>query len=542
MRLYYPTRPLHSLFLGFCLSLMLWSCGKSVQHERYIPKNASFVLSIDLKQLSSKAPEQWAALFDKPAKELFVALGGKADLLLGAQMQTAGIDTKMPVYFFSAPEEGVQRKDEYLAMTWIINDEAAFEQYIQQIHNGKTVRSQDGVRYLMLGENTILTWANQFAILCQFANPIEQAKLLRHVLRMRDLPEKESLSAQNVSFQNLRSKPADASVWVHLGRLNRDVNRLTPGTLPLSFDLNECYFSASIKLEASQISAETKLTLSPKMERYSKIFDSQVDPQLVLQLPGAGQSLLLASTSLRLEEIYTTVNDLFGNFINKQLQASTGLGLKDFFDTFSGNVAISLRDITLTDYTTESLNLVTGEPEIQISSQIDYQYMIGLSVKNKKNLKTLLQMLSEGATPFIRKIESCYMRDMGDGQVLYIIETPQHLLLTFTPTLKDEVLRKLAPGNVAEGFGQQHWLMAQMDLRPEALSRLPSELGEDLPWLRSFQRKEAPFALQNLEYNLQPAKGNIAEGQMRLKLNKEGLSMVDLLRLFLDMIPTSEAS
>ena len=203
----------------FCMVLVLASCSKRPDYSRMIPKDAVFVMDIDLGQIWQKGDLENAdnlSFIKLLRQELRNENAQTAAIVDGVfdNPASAGIDVRGDMAFYV----DVQTNATLIAT---MKSQKKFEQFLQQLAGDTPldIVEKDGISTVSQvgGLPMTLAWDKEKVLLFVNDNP--------DVAKMMNLKKEESL-AKNKDFSTFWDKRGDISMWFDFGNLMHLVDDL----------------------------------------------------------------------------------------------------------------------------------------------------------------------------------------------------------------------------------------------------------------------------------------------------------------------------
>ncbi|NJO01948.1 MAG: DUF4836 family protein [Bacteroidia bacterium] len=443
-----------------CIVFSLFSCGKSVEHSKYIPKETALVICLNLKEITKKA-QDWYKLLNHDIPLLNI----QGTDQLGRQLLTAGIDFSSPAYFFS--DVSRNSAESYYAIAFKLNDESKFDDFLRSLPNQELdINAFSGMRYTLLNNKTILGWANKVALLVAKPEKSTEKALKDRLIKLRDLPEDQSLKASNDQFRRLRISEYDVATWINVKAFDEEVKQFLKNfPLPVNVDLSNNFLTSVTQFHEGEVKMNVKLhNANESLENYQDVVKQGIDPALIRKVP-VQSPIGVLGLGLNMKGIKDIFRLLGANLVERQTINLTGSSPNEIMDMLSGDVLAVLKDV-------RPGNAKEGGK---------YEYVIGVGIRQQVTLDKILEKFSqEGA---IEKRGSVYYAPQVE---VYLIEQQNTLLITPSDSIKNSLLRKssgrdsLASNNDLSLLGAKSFFMLHTQLTEETRQKLPSDLfGDD---------------------------------------------------------------
>jgi hypothetical protein len=511
MKNFFTKRILDSLSLGFLL--LLSACGISPDNSKFIPKETSFVVSVNLLTLNQKAGNT-QSLFDNAIFKAFVSNDMLRENFFLKNFSSSGIDWQSKAYVFG--DMGDKPTENYLAISFKLTDESKFDNFLRNIPEQKLViRTYSGLRFAILDNKTILGWLNQVGLLINVNTKTDENALLQRLLKLRDLPETESLKA-NEQFKKTQETKHDLATWVNLAAFNTPLKQFLRKFFILNADLKDNYLISTTNFEKGEVMTDIKFyNLNKSLAEYKDIFKKGINHKLVSRVPvNVPMGAMGVGFEMKgVKKLYDDIGiaNLLNSFLN--VKGITGFTIPELMQIFSGDILAVLKDI-----------------KIQTDSQVpDYELVVGLGIARKDLLdKVLTKMLADGS---LQKEGLAYYAPQSKT---YWIEKDSALYATTGLELREELLKpdtELANKNLVK-LAERSFLMGFTDIREETRQKLPKELfGSDRMTeglvkftktpLESFAISSLPFKNDVLDTRIVVGFKNREENALKLLLKVE---------------------
>jgi hypothetical protein len=349
---------------------MFTSCKRSAPKQtRHIPKNASFVASINTKEIKNKLVKSQATI-----ENLFKSMAGDTSLNKGKkeweEFQESGIDLDEN-FFISVVQKGggMTNGKGTMVTTGIggLKDAGKLEAYIKKKQPEAEIRKEKDYSYASLeGNNSMVAWANDLVIIMSHtrssANQMEYdsttgefnfkqpantaADDKAEMAAYFNLKEDQSV-ASIPEFRDLMKDNADGSFWINSAASVEDM----PIPLPKVKDLLQNNFSAAtLNFEDGKIVVDSKSYSSPALQDLFKKYPGPAtDLSLIERYPSNNVNGFM-SLAFNPEIINGIVNFLelramADNYI-KQAFGGT-YSLDDIVKAIKGDIAVVVSDFSM---------------------------------------------------------------------------------------------------------------------------------------------------------------------------------------------------
>ncbi len=496
------------IYLSFAGCLI--SCGKPVENSKFIPQDVSIVFSFDLARFSQKAPDWPEALNqDFPLFNL-----GKKDEM-GHRLINSGIDFKSKAYLFSNIYTREDPNENYYALSFKLDNESNFDDFIREFPTQKLdIKSYAGLKYTLVNNKTILGWVNRVALLITKEAKTEEKLLRDALLKLRDLPESQSLKKNNEEFQRLRLSEFDMATWVNLGSFQDVVKTsLKQVPLPITLDLTQNYLTTVTNFNTGQIATEVKLyNLNESLQEYEDVIKDQIAPQMLLEMPIA-RPLVLLGLGLKMEGITRFYNSLGGYWFNSSTSS-------DILQMLNGDILAQLHDI-------------------QGGREPKYEYAISLGIDEQETLQNVLEKFVEDQVLISR--DSFYYAPVPD---LYVLERSGFIYLTPSDSIRQQLMisqKTTEPSEAVQLLGQDGFFTLFADVKKESRAKLPSELFQGDRIVEGIVKyTETP--VESLSIRIKPIEDKISNTRILVRFKEKETNALQLLVNLLVRKPSPQPS
>ncbi|HVZ24514.1 MAG TPA: DUF4836 family protein [Sediminibacterium sp.] len=356
------------ILLVSCTALLLFSScsNKAPKEARYIPKDASLVLSIDPGQLKEKL-QNGGITIDTLISYVFSkdSTDQKDKAKLKDLRENAGINWESQVFFFfnqkAYPDESHSTTFSIIAG---LKDAGKFETFLKKQHSfqDKNVVKQKDYSYAANDDHTMASWNDQQLIITFYNHP---AKLIPDTSSMQQgqpqsYPEQEEMKQEVNRYytQKTSESMADQSVFTGMFKdradgymyTNSSASLASLSMLPLQLPkldelIKDNYSTATLNFENGRILAKSASFTNPMLTSILKQYSGPtVSLPLIEHYPSAHvNSVMMASFNPEMiggimKQL--EVEGLANNFLEK-----AGLSSQDIYHSLKGDMAIVVSDI-----------------------------------------------------------------------------------------------------------------------------------------------------------------------------------------------------
>lgn len=351
------------------LMLLLFSCGKkNVSYTKFIPKDANYVIGVDVKSIIQKLDKD--SLSVENMMGTFKQEGNKEDftkaLDMYNQFKDAGIDWRSRVYIsvnlgnmMSGGTPGVQ-------VVAGMSDVKKFEDFLKKQPKTKDIKTAEGFSYAG-DDETAVGWNKDAVIVAtaEHARPSYDNYMPDSLGNMAKPPSQTNAGntpveklkkyfalAKNASiaeaegFSDLQGKTADVNVYSQTGDMAKNFPMMA--MMPKVKDLLQGYSTTTLNFEDGKAVVESNgylgKTLADILKKYA---GPEVDMDLVNNYPSNNIDGIMAF-SFKPELISGLVTELgFDGPANMGL-SQVGLTMNDVNKLFKGDFAVVVSDFAIT--------------------------------------------------------------------------------------------------------------------------------------------------------------------------------------------------
>jgi hypothetical protein len=521
---FHQSKTLNTLLAAVIMTLVLSSCGKPPKNNKFIPKDASAVVCMNLKQMTAKMVK-FTDLLDDDTKRI----------------QNSGLDFNSKAYFFAKwnPKKGKEAEN-YVGLTFMLQDESKFDSFLRKYRPKKplNIKSAEGVKYAIIDGKAIVGWANRAVIALAANAPKDDQVWVEQLLKLRDQPENESLLANNKYFEEIEQQNYDAAAWLNWGNTVEQLKK-NP-TLKFYYNyltfagvnFKENYITGITTFEKGKAVADIKWHMTEALSQYKGLFKNEIDNKLLEHVP-AKQPMMLLGLGLHMQG-FKSILDNFGltKRVSAFLRKETGLDADQLFDMLSGDLVAALIDIRKQDVTEQTVDK-EGNLESRTITKTNYKFLLGADINNVESMDKLLgKLVSE---KYLDKQGDVYTFKIGDN-THYLFVKDKMLFGSLTKNIKDAVMEnkgaRLSKDFVA--LGRSSAFSLYTDLTKSNLKKLPDENLDLVPFGLGPSLKKMDTPIESFSIKTSPANKNISHTKVIVEFaDKEQnalRSLIEMLR------------
>lgn len=312
------------LILAICL--IFSACHNSTNPGmNYIPKDANFVMSFNIKQVHDKLKDGNFNL-DSLMNELKTQDSSFALLPF--------TDLKVPALLFMQYKSSMMAGQDFL-IGWIqqLKDRSGFEKELTNVKPGHTIVKKDDYSYMALSDNSCYVWNNEVVALYTGKNIEDQ------IPGLFKLKKDASLADDNTAIKIL-SKSGDATIYSSSqdGLTNIPMLSMTK----ISDLIKGNYWGGTLNFEKGKVVVDGEGYLNKTVEDLIKKNPSKdINKAVLANFPG--QPLGLFQVSLNLKQIFSFLDYAGVTSMIEGYMKNLGITLDDVAKAFSGEFAVALQ-------------------------------------------------------------------------------------------------------------------------------------------------------------------------------------------------------
>lgn len=481
------------------IAVFLGACGNLPDHSKYIPKDVSFVVCLNLKEMTEGGAD-WQEIFMK-----MIPVNRKIKL------ENSGINFTNKAYIFSDyNSENV--KEAYYAITFSLEDEGKFDQFLRSyLVKRMNIGSFAGMHYTVLENNSILGWVNKVAILVMKNENVSEEVLKDRLVKLRDLPEEQALKENNSQFKKLRiSDKYDIATWTNLKSYDNLVKKsLRKIPVPINIDLTNNYLTTEIDFKAGQVLVNSKFyNLNKSFEDYRDMVKYGVSKELILSL-STDAPVGLLGLGLNMEGIKDAFHNVGGDLLTNQTFSLTGVKPDNIIDMLSGDLLGVLKDIK----------------KINEEGEVHYEYALGVGIQNKEVLEQILNKFLKDKVVIKRK-DGYYWKNME----VFLLE--KNDILYITPS--EQVMNKISQKDIVQTtieideITNQSCFFLRADVRDQNRKKIPGFLFKGNKKWEGYI-KYAAIPIETVSINTLPLQDNISDTEIVFSLKEKDKNALKVL-------------
>lgn len=364
------------LVFATALCIFLSSCSSVPEHARYIPKDASFVIGLNTKELGKKVA--WNAIV---GSKILDRLKEQQSKDAAKQLDKAGIKTMSTMYAYVMTDN---RSTGYNRVTGLIPlaNVSEWEAYVKTSFPQAVIKPVKDRKEAHLAKGLYAAWNNELLVFeclhkggsaedmaSQFQNNVtidstgtsipfvDDEQVLAAEMDKAFAVTKDNSIVNDKRFATLEKENHDISVWVNYDRLMSQY--MSAGALGVNLGplWKDAAVAAGFSFDKGAINGDMLYFVSPEMkEAYSELAKGDVSKDLLDRFPAQNVNLIASGkmTPKGLKMLLEKTGVI--SFVNIGLM-SQQLSFDDISDAFTGEMAYELTDFKMStpDTTAKSL-------------------------------------------------------------------------------------------------------------------------------------------------------------------------------------------
>jgi hypothetical protein len=401
----------NGLIVVMLSALVMVSCSKESKLATHIPKDATGVVTFNVKSLALKSMDFKEILSLDNLKKVFTNL----DDSVSTAIRNSGIDFLNKAYLFGKVEDAGQP---YGAAIIALTDAAKFEQFVKNANKSVAVTKEGAYSIASFDEKLMLGWNETELIVLLGSNDKEA------LLKLANLKKEESLAANSDTFKELEKQDADIACWMSFEAFQKFVPQA--GIPTANINLKETFMTATCNFEDGQVVVDTKYQGNEEMLKKFNFIKDNVSSEVAGAMPGKSVIGMLGF-ALDMDKMYAYLEaEKLTESMGAGATQMTGLSAKDALAMFSGDLAVTVNGVSMKEV--KRLNWNTGEEYVSSEPEFDYYAVLGIA--NKENASKVLNKF----------VEQGMLTKTGDvysfQDKIFVIEKGNTLAITGSESLK----------------------------------------------------------------------------------------------------------
>ena len=393
-------KSLKLVLVFLCLVMIITSCSKTANQGRLIPMDATMVIVINAKSLSSKL--SWDEIKQTSwyqAKSMDSNMSAWHKQLM-SNPDITGIDSKADFILF-AIKNG---KDGQVVFEGDIKDSKAFEAFNKHFDSTATVVKDGSMSYTNLKNKAVLGWndskfvlvvnapmKNNFNQMGNFQSdstkqpaipttPVDLMPLCKKIFALSS----DSSLYKNQKFAALVNEEGDVHFMANVGQIMKSASMGMLNMLKLDKYLEGNIITATLNFDNGKITVKQKNYAGKELtDIYKKYLGGSVNGDMLKNLP-ASDVAAAAAFHFKPEAITELIKLAGVDGLANMGLAQAGLTLDDFTKAMKGDFQLSVSGIKLK---TDSMGGLSGKPDMSV--------VFAMSVNDKDAVDKLLNAMKK---------------------------------------------------------------------------------------------------------------------------------------------------
>jgi len=342
-----------------CAVLLLSSCSQSPRNDRYIPKDAIGVLSMDGAQLAKKIAIN--ALSGSPVfKEFAKSAGGDTATF---DISKTGIDVFDVFYMYAMSDQRYQGKTRFM-MLIPLKDKDKFKAFIKEKFPEAVFSKKGNLEIATFNKQICMGWDDKTAIVAAAPPAYEEwngqpaattadpsVTLPEDIEKTFALPKEQSL-ADNPRFTKLKGQRHDIGFWLNYERFLDHMPQEQAGTAGLVLAsqhkmLEDIYMAGGIDFEKGKIVSDASYYFNPTVKSIARAMEPKsVNNDLLKRVPGSQMNLMM-SYHFNPKGIVTLLDSMHMLPMASMGLKEAGLTIDDVTSAFTGDFLLAVTDFAV---------------------------------------------------------------------------------------------------------------------------------------------------------------------------------------------------
>jgi hypothetical protein len=371
------------LLLAIALMVIISSCKQNApQLAIYIPKDAAFVLEVDVNTIKNKINSSGITL-----DSLVNMMDKHGSDLHWSDIENSGVDLTKPFFVFSSTISSVQNGNtENSGVIAALSAQGKLESFLQKELNTPNVKSDKQYKYIDLKDGSVVGWNDKVMIVSSVKqngqNNANEALSHQQLTILFTQKESNSLASVN-EFKDALNKPGDIHFWSNASAHLSNIPML--GMTKIGSLFQDTYTDGVINFQNGKavVSSETHFnkTFSDMLKKYPS---KEIDKGMISRYPQPvnGFGIMAFNPKLIIDILhylgYDTVAD---NYISQM-----GFSTNDIINAFSGDIAVIFSDFKMED---RPIPYLPGVP----SKRPGGQFLVNMKIGDKASFDKVMNGL-----------------------------------------------------------------------------------------------------------------------------------------------------
>lgn len=394
-----------------CFVLLLAACHRVPDHAKYIPKNATAVMSVDLVSMSKKIA--WSAITGSKIFDEWKARPEQKGAIKG--IEDAGIDFTNTLYLYTLKNDKIGG-GESITLLMPLSSNSKWEAFIKKNFQGVSIKDVSGRKEATITEGFYAGWDTKILIIDYVpkqnsyteivdslsgnntqATTNDAATLSADIARAFAVADaKDGNLTGNKRFVDLQKNGHDISFWVNYeemmnGYMGKDGANMS--ALNFSNSLwKDAAVTAALDFNKGSLKAEMKNYMSQELKEISREMGTgSTDKQMVEKLAANNLDMVFALhlSTKGLKDLLEKTNTL--GLANVALSAQ-GLSVDEILGAYTGDIAFNVSNFKVTSKEVPADTSFGMPVPAHTSTSTTAEYVVVAKINKKENLDKLLQI------------------------------------------------------------------------------------------------------------------------------------------------------
>lgn len=545
---------LFSLGILSCFVLLLTACHHIPDHAKYIPKNATAVMSVDLVSMSKKIA--WSAITGSKIFDEWKARPEQKGAVKG--IEDAGIDFANTLYLYTLKNDKIG-SGQSITILLPLGSSSKWEAFIKKNFQGINIKDVGGRKEAAITDGFYAGWDSKILIIdyapkqnrytemtdslsgsTAQAAETDEANLASDIARafaVRDA--KDGNLTGNKRFLALQKDAHDIAFWINYeemmnGYMGKDGGNLS--ALNFSNSLwKDAAVTAGLDFSKGSLKAEMKNYMSQELKDISKEMGSgAADKQMVEKLGAANLDMVFALhlSTKGLKSLLEKTNTL--GLANVALSAQN-LTVDDILAAYTGDIAFNVSNFRVTTKEVPADTSWGMQVPAHTATTTTADYLVVAKINKKENLDKLVQLAISNKMLESQGGGLYKVPNSGPDAPVLLIDS-KYLVVSKTPDAAKAYVNGSAasakmPATILESL-TSHPFGFYMDIQQMTSTIDPSTMaGSDMD---AATVAEAKKLLENFSVNGGEFKNDAFEWNMALNFtNKDENSLLQILNFII---------
>jgi predicted small lipoprotein YifL len=401
--------------LAMVAIILLTACGKKgPSYTRYIPKNASYVIAMDVKEMMAKLEKDSLTVENMLSvlKDTSNPSKYAEAIAIWSQFKDAGLDFENKV-FLSVPAIDVSGSEVDIQVLAGLKDATKLEDFIKKMQNAPAIKKDGDISYASK-EEMIIGWNKEAVMIlaspstpkvnydtdggdesAAVAPPVPgEGADLGKLKKYFGLKKEESIAGV-AEFNDLLGKKADIAIYTSSSELASMSNpglAMMPKVKELLGDITS---ASTINFEDGKVLMEGDTYVGKKLGEIIKQYSGPVvDMDLVTPYPSSNVIGIIA-LSFKPELLGALAKEAGVDALSDLFLSQKGLTTAEILKAFKGDIAVMVSDFTMKSVEKtnwEDVKYMSTEPSmkvlaaVRIGDKAIFDKLIGLMVNEGNRL------------------------------------------------------------------------------------------------------------------------------------------------------------